>query len=108
MLDLNHPQTEHIFAAARLEDAILDVANRIISAQPSDRDRLLKQCEWLLDGMRTLNTEHFRNSHSIASAIDELQVALRVLAESASPRMEIVSSAFSKLESEEGFRTCAI
>ncbi len=108
MLDLKHPQTQHIFAAARLEDAVLEAAKGILAADPSERERLLKQCEQRLDGMRTLNAEHFRNSPSIASAIDELQAALRILAESAAPKMEIVRAAFSRLQSEKGFGTWAI
>jgi len=45
MLDLNHPQTEHIFAAALLEDAVLECARRIVSAQPFERPELLALCE---------------------------------------------------------------
>ncbi len=105
MLDLNHPQTEHIFAAARLEDAVLDAAKRIISAQPSERQELLARCEPSLGRMRVLNSEHFGASPSIASAIDELHGALRVLAASPSPHMDVVRPAFARLESDEGFGT---
>ena len=108
MLDLNHPQTEHIFAAARLEDAVLDGAKRIITSQPSEREELLGWCEQKLDMMRTLNAEHFRSSPSIASTIDELHSALRALVANPSPDMSIIRPAFSRLESEDGFGTFAI
>ena len=105
MLDLNHPQTEHIFAAARLEDSILECAKRIISAHPTERSELLALCDQSIDAMRTLNSERFGSSASIAAAIDELQVAMRSLAASASPHMSIVHPAFTRLESDEGFGT---
>ena len=108
MLDLSHPQTEHIFAAARLEDAVLDGAKRIIAAQPSERQELLRWCEQRLDMMRTLNAEHFRSLPSIASIIDELHSALRALVASPSPDMSIVRPAFLRLESDDGFGTFAI
>jgi len=108
MLDLNHPQSKYIFAAARLEDAIRDGANHIMAAQPSERGELLAACEQHLASMRTLNADHFRSSPSIALIIDELQVALRALAMSESPHFDIIWPALSRLESEEGFGTFAI
>jgi hypothetical protein len=105
MLDLNHPQTEHIFAAARLEDAVLECAKRIVSAQPSERPELLALCDQSIDAMRALNSERLGSSASIASAIDELQAAMRSLAASASPHMSIVQPAITRLESDEGFGT---
>jgi len=108
MLDLNHPQSKHIFAAARLEDAVRLSVQRIIDAQPLERPELLTLCELTIDAMRSLNAEGFGSSASIASAIDGLHVALRALAASASPGWDIVSSAFNKLESDEGFRTVYI
>jgi hypothetical protein len=108
MLDLNHPQTRHIFAAGRFEDTVLDLVKRIISSQPSERRALLDQCEQSLEGMRKLNAEHFGGSQSISSAIDELHDALRGLAASASPHMDMVWPAFTRLESENGFGTVFI
>jgi len=105
MLDLNHPQTEHVFAAARLEDAVFECAKRIVSAQPSERPGLLASCQQSIDAMRTLNSERFGRSASIASAIDELHRAMRSLAASASPEMNIVHPAFTRLASDEGFGT---
>ncbi len=105
MLDLNHPQTEHVFAAARLEDAVLEFAKRIVSAQPSERPELLASCQQSIDAMRRLNSERFGSSASIASAIDELHAALRSLAASASPHLSIVHPAFTRLESDDGFGT---
>lgn len=108
MLDLNHPFTKHIFAASRFEDAIKDGARRIIAAPPAERAGLLAGCEQQLDAMRALNREHFKNSPFIASAIDELQQALRNLAASASPQINTILPALVKLESGDGFGTFAI
>ena len=108
MLDLNHPQTEHIFAASRLEDAVLEIANRMVSAHPSERQALLASCEQQFSAVRLLNSERFGSSTSIASAIDYLQSAMRDLAESRSSNMGIVRPAFTKLESDEGFGTVGI
>ena len=105
MLDLNHPQTEHIFAAARLEDAVLECAKRIVAAQTSERPELLALCEQSINAMRTLNSERFGSSVSIASAVDELQAAMRSFATSASPHMSMVHPAFTRLESDKGFGT---
>jgi hypothetical protein len=108
MLDLNHPQTVHIFTASGLEDAVLDGATRIIAAQPSERPALLTWCEERLSRMRTLNVQHFGGSASITSAIDALHTALRALAASQSPTFSMVSPAFTRLESDDGFGTWAI
>ena len=105
MLDLNHPQTEHIFAAARLEDAVLECAKHIISAQRSERPELLASCQQSIDAMRTLNSTRFGGSPSITSVIDELHTAMRSLAASDSTDMSIVRPAFARLESDEGFGT---
>lgn len=105
MLDFNHPQTEHIFAAARLEDAAHTIARRIISAQPSERAALLAQAEQTFESMHTLNSERFGGSSSIASVIGDLRGAFHTLAASASPSWEIVGSAFTRFESDDGFGT---
>jgi hypothetical protein len=108
MLDLSDPQTEHIFAAARLEDAVLDSAKRVVAALPSERQELLALCESSLNAMRVLNLEHFGSSASIISAIEELHAALRALAASTSPDLAIVLPAFTRLESDDGFGTVRI
>src|SRR5437868_5758657 len=108
MLDLNNPQTEHIFAAARLEDAVLNYARRIISAPPSERPVLLALYEQSIDAMRTLNLERFGNSVFIASAINELHIAMRSLAVASSPNLNSVRLAFARLDSDEGFSTIRI
>lgn len=105
MLDLNHPQSKHIFAAARLEDAVRECAKRIVSAQPAERPALLALSEQSIEAMRKLNSERFGNSEFIAAAIDELQAAVRLLALSASPQMNMVQPAFERLESTKGFGT---
>lgn len=105
MLDLNHPQTEHVFAAARLEDAVREYARRIISAPPSERPKLLALSEQSIDAMRTLNLERFDSSAFIISAVGDLQSAMRSLAASASTDMSVVQSALTRLGSKEGFGT---
>lgn len=105
MLDLNHPRTEYVFAASRLEDAVRDVAERIIAAQPSERPKLLAEAERSIDAMRSLNLERFGGTASIASAIDNLQIAIRALADGASPNWEAIGPAFTRLASNDGFGT---
>lgn len=108
MLDLNHPGSKHIFAAARLEDAIRDGAKRIIAARPSERGELLRACEQIFARMRQLAADHFIHKPSLPLMVDELQVALRALAASESPHFGMILPAFSRLESSEGFGTFAI
>ena len=97
MLDLNDPHSKYIFAAARLEDAILNVAKRIIAARPSERVELLRECEEILASMHRLAVDHFAHSHSLPPMINELHDALRALAESGSPDFRMISPALSRL-----------
>ena len=108
MLDLNHPQSKYVFAAARLEDAIRDRANRIILARPSERSAVLDECKEYLASMRRLAAEHFLHKPSLTLIIDELQDALKALATSESPHFEMIWPSLSRLESQQGFGTFAI
>ncbi len=105
MLNLNNPQSKHIFAAARLEDAVLEYAKRIVAAQPSERLALLALCEQSIDAMRSLNSERFGNSAFTASAIDEFRDAILSLSSSDSPDLHTIFPALAKLRSDEGFGT---
>jgi hypothetical protein len=73
MLDLNHPMTEHIFAASRHDDAILSIAKRMTLVPTEERDALLCRSREHFASLRKLNQEHFEHSDFIASAIDELE-----------------------------------
>lgn len=108
MLDLDHPQSEHIFAAAALEDAILTAAGRMVCAPAPERSKLLASCEEQFGAMRLLNADHFGASPFIASAIDDLQAAMRLLAETALTDMSVVLFPLERLRSNEGFGTWAI
>lgn len=81
MLDLNHPQSEHIFVAARLEGVILDRAKRMTFASAAQRQHHLVECQKALDQMRRLNLERFHESVTISRAITDLDVRLQQLAE---------------------------
>ncbi|HTR41833.1 MAG TPA: hypothetical protein VMH87_09485 [Pseudomonadales bacterium] len=81
MLNLNHPQSKHIFAASRFEDAVLEHAKKMTLVPSVRRRELLIECQQQLNKMRTLNAEHFENSPFIFEAIDELGMSLIQLAE---------------------------
>jgi hypothetical protein len=80
MLNLDHPQSKHVFAASNLEDSVFERA-KLMTLVPSARRReLLGECEPKLAAMRTLNTEHFDNSERISEVIDDLARRLNQLA----------------------------
>jgi hypothetical protein len=81
MLDLDHPQSKHIFAAARLEDAILECAKKMTLAPSVRRREMLVECQQALGEMQALNSQHFESSPFIFDAIEELGRRLVQLAE---------------------------
>lgn len=80
MLDLDHPMTEHICAAAKMQDLLMDSAHRMTLLPSKDRVLLLADCLPVLDRLRRLNDEHFGASLFISRAIDEAQAALEQIA----------------------------
>ena len=80
MLNLDHPQSKHVFAASNLEDYILGRA-KLMTLVPSNQRRVLQaECEPKLAAMRTLNAEHFDNREAISEGIDDLAFRLNQLA----------------------------
>jgi hypothetical protein len=80
MIDSNHPQSQHIFAAGRMEDFLLGSAQRMTLLPSSERVLLLAECLLVVDKMRLLNKEHFQSSQFIFDALNEAQVALQTIA----------------------------
>lgn len=80
MLDLDHPQTSHIFAAARQMDLILSCATRMSVAGGRQRTRLLDIARPAFAALRWLNSHQFQNSPVILDSINELERALERLA----------------------------
>jgi hypothetical protein len=80
MLDLDHPMTTHIFAAARAEDYLIVRLKHMTLTSTEERQRLLPDCQEALGSMRRLNNEYFGASAFIADAIEELQASLDELA----------------------------
>lgn len=80
MLNLDHPMSEHIFAAARAEGVILRAAREMTVATREERGRLAKKCAWVLDELRRLSREHFADRPAIPPAIDALERSLSELA----------------------------
>ncbi len=80
MLDLDHPMTQHIFAASGAKDRVLQRAKRMTLASSQQRLKMLEACGADLEKMRQLNREHFKASPFIFEAIDELEAALQTLA----------------------------
>jgi hypothetical protein len=81
MLDLNHPHSEHVFAAGRLEDGLLERAKQMTLLPSTRRCELQIECQELLAKMRALNREHFQDSVFISDAISELERSVISLAE---------------------------
>ncbi len=105
MLDLDHLQTAHIFTASRLQDAILALSKRMISAPASDRYILSGESEEPLNEMRKLNLEHFGGSQFIFAAIDDLQAALQRLAAETHPQLGTIMPSLARLRGKDGFQT---
>ncbi len=70
MLELEPPESQHIFAAAALEDAILECACKMTVATSVRRRELQLECEQITGRMRPLNSEHFESSPFISDAIE--------------------------------------
>lgn len=80
MLDLDHPMSQHIFAAARVEDTILDAAKMMTMAARQDRVRLQDGCAPALEALRQLARDQFADRPAIPLAIDSLERAIIRLA----------------------------
>jgi hypothetical protein len=81
MLDLNHPQTPHIFAASRQEDLILDYCKRVSLSDRRGRLFMLKVLRPAFVALRWLNKVHFGQSPQIAESIDKLERQVEKLAQ---------------------------
>jgi hypothetical protein len=73
MLDLDHPLTPHVFAAARQLDLIGDYCKRITYADSKERLSLLEIIRPCFVALRWLNAQRFEGSPKIASGIDLLE-----------------------------------
>jgi hypothetical protein len=80
MLDLSHPMSRHIFAAARAEDAVLITARAMTVASRWERLRLREGCAPAFEELRRLSRDHFADRRAIPPAIDGLERALSQLA----------------------------
>ncbi|APR76815.1 Hypothetical protein A7982_02162 [Minicystis rosea] len=80
MLYLDHPMTQHIFAAARAEDAILMAAKRMTIAARLERIRIRDSCSAAFSELRRLNRDHFADRPAIPPAIEALEQSLSELA----------------------------
>jgi len=79
MLDLTHPQSEHIFAAAREMDRILMVAHKMTVASSSKRQVLFELTKAPIAKLLELNVHRFGNSESIRGRIAMLAKSLVTL-----------------------------
>lgn len=81
MMNLNHPRTPHVFAASRQLDLILDYAKRITGSDRNGRQFMAHVVAPCFAALRWLNKTEFGDLPEIASAIDELQLAVQTLAD---------------------------
>ena len=65
MLDLDHPMTKHVFAAARAEDTILQNAKRVTVSVRRDRLRVRDGCAPAFAELRRLARDHFADRPAI-------------------------------------------
>ena len=72
MLDLNHPQSEHIFKASGLLDALLKCSQRMSVAPSAVRAELLTHASSRIEELRALGAERFATSTTIAPSLDQL------------------------------------
>jgi hypothetical protein len=80
MLDLDHPMSQHIFAAARAEDTILTAARDMTTASRRARAQRRDGCAPAFAELRRLARERFADRRAIPPAIDELEQAIEQLA----------------------------
>jgi hypothetical protein len=73
MLDLDHPQTPHVFAASRQLDLIGDYCKRISYADSKGRLDMLKIIRPCFAALRWLQAQRFADEPHIAAGIDELE-----------------------------------
>ncbi len=75
MLDMDHPQTPHVFAAARLEDAL-----RMLLVQwkgtGTPTPELTEACTRLIDALHELNMSHFGGASGITQTLESLRTAI--------------------------------
>jgi hypothetical protein len=81
MLDLDHPQTPHVFAASRQLNLILDYLRRITYADNPGRLRMLEIIRPCFAALRWVQTQRFAGEPHIAAGIDELERAAERLAQ---------------------------
>lgn len=81
MLNINHPMSQHIFAASRSLDRVLLVAIKMTVATRQERMRLRNVCVPVFIELRQLGQEHFANCTTIPVTIDVLERSLAELTE---------------------------
>jgi len=81
MLDLDHPQTPHVFAASRQEDLILDYCKRISLSDRRGRLFMLEVMRPAFVALRWLSGTYFGRSSQIAESIDKLERQVEKLAQ---------------------------
>jgi hypothetical protein len=91
MLDLDHPQTPHVFAASRQLDLILDYCKRISYAESKGRLDMLEIIRPCFAALRWLQAQRFADMPQIVASIDELEKQVGELAQLGGGRAEWVS-----------------
>jgi len=80
MLDLDHPQTPHVFAASRQLDLILDYCKRISYADSKSRLQMLEIIRPCFAALCWLQAQRFADEPYIAAGIDNLERQVERLA----------------------------
>ena len=80
MLDINAPESNWIFKASGLQDAVLTRSKKMTLVETVKRLELLDEIFIICDDMKILNNKHFSNSQFINDAIEELYESCEIIA----------------------------
>jgi hypothetical protein len=80
MLDLDHPQSAHVFAAAKQLDMVRDAARRMTREDARRRIQLLEIVRPCFAALRWLQAQHFADQPALATMVDELAREVEKLA----------------------------
>src|SRR4051812_13473369 len=81
MLDLDHPRTPHVFAAAKQEDLILDYCKLITLSDPASRRFMVEVARPAFAALRWLAATRFADEPHILDGIAALERQVERLAE---------------------------
>ena len=89
MLDLDHPQSPHVFAAASQLDSVRAYLRKISCSDTKARLFMLEQTRPCFVALRWIHTQHFADKPHIAVLIDLLETEVEKLVHLGDGRIEL-------------------